>query len=326
MKAFLLLLAMNAWAGNEHGNGGDSYSLEFVTLGRKMVREIRQNPDPRIPESALVVAVEVTDVVTKDKLELRGAEVDAINYPAQKRIELNRSRWKEYSEKQKTALVLHEYLGVIGVDDSRYEISGKYSAAASQVAGSSSASFSDANQPSRFSLSLGAGLNSFGHNMGKIYSASSPSMDFRLSYALLPKLTFSGGFNRGGFSTDIEPYGVVEMTLNTATFSVQYHPLRKDDLSAALGIDPYASAGFDQVFRAQKFSSLSDVQRDHANAANVSIGSNFFFSARTAALWIEGKASQIFFNDRYDQSFLASGLVDSTGLLYTASAGVQYFF
>jgi hypothetical protein len=146
MKFFFLLMALfllslgSAFAGgneigngrkpggNELGNGGDLYAQEFTAIGRSLVERFREHSDARIPDvDALERAVNATTVATKDQLELNSAEVDAINYPDWNRIELNRKRWAEYDKEKKSALVLHEYLGIARSDDSHYQISHTFS-------------------------------------------------------------------------------------------------------------------------------------------------------------------------------------------------------
>ena len=104
-----LLLTIAAQAGNELGNGGDRISQEFVRIGREMVEQIRTSPDPRIPNpEAIAQAIAHTTVVTKDRVELNGVELDATNHPAEKRIEVSRVRWQDYTIAEKRSLVLHE--------------------------------------------------------------------------------------------------------------------------------------------------------------------------------------------------------------------------
>jgi hypothetical protein len=113
--------------GNELGNGGDLVSQEFIAAGRRLVDDLRAKPDPRIPDvDKLAAAVEAVKVTSTSSLTLHGAEVDAINYPEELEIDVNRPRWQAASPEKHASLVLHEYLGIIQVNDLHYEISGSY--------------------------------------------------------------------------------------------------------------------------------------------------------------------------------------------------------
>jgi hypothetical protein len=123
----LLLVSISTFAGNELGNGGDLVAQEFVAAGRKLVEELRKKPDPRIPNvEELAKAVETVKVSTAESLTLHGNEVDAINFPDEKHIDVSRSRWRDAPPGKRASLVLHEYLGVLNVPDKQYEISASY--------------------------------------------------------------------------------------------------------------------------------------------------------------------------------------------------------
>jgi len=62
---------------------------------------------------------------TEGRLFLNGVLKDAINYPTQNKIVFNRLAWRDLSgERNRFLFVLHEYLGIMGLDDSRYTVSG----------------------------------------------------------------------------------------------------------------------------------------------------------------------------------------------------------
>jgi hypothetical protein len=115
--------------GQDRGNGGDAVSQEFTSLGQEAVKYFAFLGDgafSKEQQEAFKNAVAKTTIVTSEKLTLNGAEVDAINYPNQLRIEVSRQRWwsKELSPRESHfKLALHEYLWVSGVDDSEYKIS-----------------------------------------------------------------------------------------------------------------------------------------------------------------------------------------------------------
>jgi hypothetical protein len=55
-----------------------------------------------------------------------GQEVDAVNFPDEGRILVNRSRWIRSTDEQKLFLTMHEYLGILGMSDRDYQISGPF--------------------------------------------------------------------------------------------------------------------------------------------------------------------------------------------------------
>jgi hypothetical protein len=331
MKWLVLLVAalvpIHAYAGNELGNGGDSYAQEFVAIGRDFLDRLRAAPDPAIPLQRLSDAVENTSVITKDKLELRGAEVDAINYPGSKRIELNRARWKETGEKEKSSLALHEYLGIAGIDDSRYAVSGKYVELQDGSGGFgsevSTARWLDGEKDKHWSFSLGHGYSTTDGNLGKLYGGSTvPNYDIRVGYAFNEKLALAldGGLSQFGFTAD--PYGDVDIRLLTVGLILQYSPFA----TASSRLDPYTFVGLDQVYRKQEFQTMGVAEKDTAYALGGGLGLNYFLVPGHVSIWLEGKVSDVLFRDRYGEAYLQSGISDMKGLLYAANAGVKFYF
>ena len=115
-------------AGWETGNGGDDVGLEFKNLANKIGKKSSAfyftllNPSQL---QSLKAAIESTRVeVTDLALILDGVAKDAVNFPAQKLIRVNRARWNGIpDDNRRIRLVFHEYLMVAGIDDSHYEIS-----------------------------------------------------------------------------------------------------------------------------------------------------------------------------------------------------------
>lgn len=68
-----------------------------------------------------------TLVSTVGEVRLHGRDLDAANFPELKLIIVSRSRWLQLSGdyNRKKSLVLHEYLGILKIDDSNYSISGR---------------------------------------------------------------------------------------------------------------------------------------------------------------------------------------------------------
>lgn len=123
----ILLFSLLAYAEKETGNGGDSYAQDFVYYGKEAIRLLKSNPIPEIDTRRLEQAVKETLVSSEDRLRLNGNEVDAINYPSERKIVINRNRWKDLAsdEYKKIFLTLHEYLYMIGVEDVNYIVSNK---------------------------------------------------------------------------------------------------------------------------------------------------------------------------------------------------------
>ncbi len=142
MKTAILLFALlgfhSALAGQRTGNGGDAIEIEFRLLGARIVDFLntteRPAPLSEINAADLFQAVQNTRIVAKNEtLYDRHNQVrTAVNYPVEKRIELNRDGWTalKYSFDEKLVLVLHEYLGILGTEIDNYDLS-------SRIAGSS---------------------------------------------------------------------------------------------------------------------------------------------------------------------------------------------
>lgn len=135
MRLFILiigaLLSLNSHAGGGIvGNGGDAYSAEFVLTARLSLKILKERDLSGVREfdiDKFAGVIESTEIHSDSTLVLNGHEVDAINYPSQKLIMINRSRWSQIRGENGTVarfnLVLHEYLGIMRADDSTYAIS-----------------------------------------------------------------------------------------------------------------------------------------------------------------------------------------------------------
>lgn len=113
--------------GSSDSGGGDAYALEFTLLGYQAVEIIRDSEVKEVTPGDFLDIIAQTKVMSQERLFLNGAEVDAINTPSQKTIQLSRIRWDDIQNQQqmKFKLVIHEYLGVLGVDDSKYQLTDK---------------------------------------------------------------------------------------------------------------------------------------------------------------------------------------------------------
>ena len=126
LSALLVSQVAFAQDGGISGGGGDGYAIQFVQVARMIQTALGVSADSAVDAAALKRAILETKVESTDQnLELDGKNKDAINYPAEKRITMSRSRWGSLSGTQKRTLVLHEYLGILRIDDSNYQISAR---------------------------------------------------------------------------------------------------------------------------------------------------------------------------------------------------------
>lgn len=121
----LTILSQSTFAGPRTiGNGGDGYSLQFVTSAQTVLSYLQKYQFEGIDTNALAKTIDSAKVESTDEdLKLNGMNKDAINYPSENRIVFNRARWNSLAGKERLALVLHEYLGLLGTDDTNYQLS-----------------------------------------------------------------------------------------------------------------------------------------------------------------------------------------------------------
>jgi hypothetical protein len=335
MKPVVLAIAMlftqQAQAGNEVGNGGDRYAQEFTAIARSIVNELKANPNEQIQNLAgLEEAVEDATIRTKDTVRLGGEEVDAVNFPQRKRIELSRSRWKDYNLEQKRQLVMHEILGLAGEDDQHYQISGVIpeESHSSSIADSSlptgnasvaSKSEFDKKDSGRFFLGLGGGINNFTGNIGKLYGSAGPSLGARVGFSLQPNFDLMVAFEKSGFEYTSAQTGQTGIDLSDIKAGARFKPW------AGHMVEPFVTASLKHNFRSQEFRDLGQVMKDTALGYEAGLG--FMVNvAKSTSLWLEGTAGSILFKDRYDATFENDGIADTTGMLVAANVGVQMRF
>lgn len=124
LPLLLLFLSLPSWATKVVGNGGDTYALEFITVAKDIYTYLKISQPQSIPLDKLDRILNEAQVESTDEeLYLNKLPKEAINYPAKKRIIFNRTAWLNMKEGLKPTLVLHEYLGLLGLDDSSYAIS-----------------------------------------------------------------------------------------------------------------------------------------------------------------------------------------------------------
>ncbi len=113
--------------GIDRGNPGDEYAAAFINIGYDLAENLAKDPIPGVEARALFAAVRATSLHSEASLKLRGYEVDAINYPHSEapRIVVSRAGWDRMGLEphRRVFLVLHEYLAIMGIDDSKYQVS-----------------------------------------------------------------------------------------------------------------------------------------------------------------------------------------------------------
>jgi hypothetical protein len=130
-KFFILLLALPsiALAGTENGgnggdlvgNGGDGQVIEFRNLGLALAEKLRalngtcQSLIPLRPLDLLNVVYRARIDSSEEELKLQGRRVEAINYPSLNKIIFHSPSF--VLNKNKTQLVAHEFLGLLGQAD-----------------------------------------------------------------------------------------------------------------------------------------------------------------------------------------------------------------
>lgn len=132
--------AMAETGGVDIGNGGDGYAVEFVAMGKSLLKhwdEIQVEAAIGMKKEDFERALKSTQThSTTETLWVDGYEVDAKNYPFCTPVEaaadrgrkcgvilLNRGRWDGLKSDlvKRAALVLHEYLGVLGLNKQRFD-------------------------------------------------------------------------------------------------------------------------------------------------------------------------------------------------------------
>lgn len=334
LMAVWLFSVASSFAGNELGNGGDGLAQEFVAIGRGVAERLRAESNPAVSADTFLKIVESTSVSTKSRLELNGSEVDAINYPSSGRIELNRSRWKEYGAREKASLVFHEYLGIAGIDDSNYEISGKYVEIPSllfQRTNSDPAMFSRAysdlgdHSETQFFAGFGSGASGAGGNLKNLYKSDGPTVEARIGYNLSRIFTLRGALEVSKYKHNTTILGSVDSDLLALGLAVEAHIFGNPRFEGRKGLDPYLFGGPSYVSRRQFFQSFGDSQRDSAWGLGGGAGLGYFLSKRVA-IGAEARVEKIFFRDRFDQIYALDGVVDMTGFFYGGNANVRYYF
>lgn len=138
MKRILLALTMgailggcgndsNKSGGDEGGNGGDIVAQQAQLVVDDVVERVERMPEvfPEISLDQLRAKAASVKIFVKAKTFANGVETDAINNGVDT-IELNMSRWRKINRyERKLALILHELLGLMGLEKNNYSISSR---------------------------------------------------------------------------------------------------------------------------------------------------------------------------------------------------------
>ena len=112
------------------GNGGDEVAAAFIAVAEEIVQDLQTTPIDSIDLSSLESAIDGTEIVSEEKVYLKDREVSGLNFPdsTPPTIKVNRSMWNSLTNEspERKMFVLHEYLGILGIEDSSYEISSQF--------------------------------------------------------------------------------------------------------------------------------------------------------------------------------------------------------
>ena len=127
LLTIVLLSTTFSYAQQGGVGGGDSAELEFKAMGQGLAQRLTKDLGSFFPEvstTAFSQAVKDTKVVmTSLELMLDGSPRDALNFPSEHKIEVNRQKWIKLTPAKKASLAFHEYLGIMGLEHEDYSIS-----------------------------------------------------------------------------------------------------------------------------------------------------------------------------------------------------------
>ena len=122
-----LTLNLSSYAGVGAGGGGNAIAQDFKSKALTVLDLLKtQAPAGEIDLQKLSEAIKTTDVEgTQTELFLQGAHKDCINYPDQKQILVSEKDWQSLGLVNQQFLALHEYLGILRVNDQDYQMTSK---------------------------------------------------------------------------------------------------------------------------------------------------------------------------------------------------------
>lgn len=177
-----------------------------------------------------------------------------------------------------------------------------------------------------FALSLGTGAQVFGGNIGKLYNTALPVFNFSLLYFFDFRLAGQIHFNSSSHAYAANPNGFTEVRLLRAGFDLKYYFDTKELSAALTSANPYIIAGVGNTFRTQVFQDFGAVDKDTALTLSGGLGMEFALTPKKVSIGVEGRLYQIYFRDRYAETFIESGIEDTTGPLYSIATNILFFF
>ena len=114
--------------GNDGPHGGDSYGSEFSIIGYEIALSLSELNQSIVNTEKFMKAIESVIVYSDEssRVTLNSQIVDALNFPNDNIILVNRDRWRVMNLTQKIRLVFHEYLGIINSERDVYKSSVKF--------------------------------------------------------------------------------------------------------------------------------------------------------------------------------------------------------
>ena len=177
-----------------------------------------------------------------------------------------------------------------------------------------------------FAVSMGTGIHKFSGNIGKLYNTAIPVLDFRMIYFFDFRLAGQLGISSASHAFNAAPNGAVDISLFRINADLKYYFDTKNMGAAITSSNPYVVGGVSQTFRTQSFQDHNSVEKDNAFAISGGLGMEFALKPRKTSIGIEGRIHQIFFEDRFTQEYLESGIEDTTGSMYSVITSLIFFF
>lgn len=128
LLTFCLLFTCSSYAATEGQwtHGGDPVLASVHSEIRSLGKKLEELPQLSYPYQDLALrymqAYQSLILQIKPGLEWRGQEVTAINSPYgnPQILEISEKRWSELSSREKETLLLHEFMFLMGIDDTSY--------------------------------------------------------------------------------------------------------------------------------------------------------------------------------------------------------------
>lgn len=177
-----------------------------------------------------------------------------------------------------------------------------------------------------FAVGLGAGTQTFGGNIGKLYNTALPTFHFNLLYFFDFRFAGQLHFSSASHSFSAAPNGYVEASLLKLGIDLKYYVDTKNLSAPLTASNPYIIAGVANTFRSQIFHHFGNTDKDTALTLGAGVGFEFALKPRKISLGTEFRVEQVFFQDRFSQEYLVSGIEDTTGALFSFTTNILFFF